>query len=93
MLSAIVSLPRALAVRRLRLRIRKTRCSASLSGLLRWRAQWLLAELRFQTCLHCAQLFVSFRMQKRMNVMTTVKCSLRVCVCWRCLGPKGLRQF
>ena len=93
MLSAIVSLPRALAVRRLRLRIRKTRCSASLSGLLRWRAQWLLAELRLQTCLHCAQLFVSFKMQKLMNVMTTVKCSLLVCVCWRCLGPKGLRQF
>ena len=93
MLSAIVSLPRALAIRRLRLRIRKTRCSASLSGLLRWRAQWLLVELRLQTCLHCAQLFLSFRMQKRMNVMTTIKCSLLVCVCWRCLGPKGLRQF
>ena len=93
MLSAIVSLHRTLAIRRQRLRIRKTHCSASLSGLLRWRAQWLLAELRLQTCLHCAQLFVSFKMQKLMNVMTTVKCSLLVCVCWHCLGPKGLRQF
>ena len=91
--SGIVNLPRALAVLRLRLRIKRIRCSASLSGLQRWRAQWLLAELQLQTCLNYAQLFVSFKMQKLMKVMITVKCSLLVCVCWRCLGPKGLRQF